>query len=145
MGKARRSSKSSKDNSSKKVTESSDVKTEKVLPTRVLSRGQRKRAKRRDSQIKKIEMVKEHLVTKSAVLESKGALQDITSLKQSILELNDQRALAPVGGVMSSRSRKRVAMAELGQFKAVHAHLSSQKNAFQAIQEHLRNTIAANK
>lgn len=107
-----------------------------------LSRGQRKRLKRRMSQIKKLDLVNEHLVKKSSLVEAKQAL-DISSLKSSILEMKKPSSFTSKNRVLTSRSRKHVNVSELGQFKAVHQHLLLQKNAFDAIQEHLRNTIVA--
>ncbi|RHY33537.1 hypothetical protein DYB32_002055 [Aphanomyces invadans] len=115
-----------------------------------LSRGQRKRQKRRDAFNKKMGMVERSILQKKkeAKKESDGMFGDLDDLQQSLFSetmssttATDAAPKAPTK--LTGKQKKRLAIHELGHLKAVHSHPSFQANPFAAIQMHLQNTVVA--
>lgn len=129
-----------------------------------LSRGQRKRLKRREAFMKKMGLV--NRVTQENAKESKkkeqGAFADLEDLQASLFQSDKEAAAiarsrhqstnqskkpaaAAVAAApkkqLSGKQRQKLAVRELGHLKAVHTHPSFQGNAFAAIQMHLQNTV----
>lgn len=128
-----------------------------------LSRGQRKRLKRREAFIKKMGLV--NRVTQEHAKESKkkeqGAFADLEDLQASLFQSDKEAAAIARSRHQSSnqskkpatttatapkkqlngKQRQKLAVRELGHLKAVHTHPSFQGNAFAAIQMHLQNTV----
>ncbi|CAK4083317.1 unnamed protein product [Aphanomyces euteiches] len=116
-----------------------------------LSRGQRKRQKRREAFLKKMGMVQRTVLQKEkeAKKASSGTFGDLEELQQSLFS----ETVAPSTGStaepkatskLTGKQKKRLAMHELGHLKAVHTHPAFQANPFAAIQMHLQNTVVAN-
>jgi len=119
-----------------------------------LSRGQRKRLKRRSAFMKKMGLVRR--VTQEKQQASKqqvdGAFADIAELQASLFQADKDAAAklhqasnkATDGNKkrrMSGKQRQKLAVRELGQLRAVQTHPSFQGDPFAAIQLHLQNTV----
>ncbi|OQS07439.1 hypothetical protein THRCLA_00539 [Thraustotheca clavata] len=114
-----------------------------------LSRGQRKRQKRRDAFLKKMGMVQRAVEEKEK--ESKkskdGMFGDLEELQKSLfstqVEAISTSKTENIKSVsqMTGKQKKRLAMQELGHLKAVQTHPAFQSNPFAAIQMHLQNTV----
>ncbi|KAG7386282.1 hypothetical protein PHYPSEUDO_000496 [Phytophthora pseudosyringae] len=114
-----------------------------------LSRGQRKRLKRRAAFMRKMGLVSrvaQEQQSKAKAAES-GVFADLEELQSSLFQAdNDTKAKAkgePRGRkkALSGRQRQKLAVRELGQLKAVQTHSSFQSDPFAAIQAHLQNTV----
>ncbi|GAB9473710.1 Cystathionine gamma-synthase [Globisporangium polare] len=113
-----------------------------------LSRGQRKRMKRRTAFMKKMGLVQR--VTQEKAKEQKqqeqGMFADLAELQASLFQ-SDKDAKKSSASVplqkkkMSGKQRQKLAVRELVHLKAVHSHSSFQGNPFAAIQMHLQNTV----
>lgn len=120
-----------------------------------LSRGQRKRLKRRSAFMKKMGLVRRVAGEKAAAAKTQrdGAFADIAELQASLFQADQaaevQASNAPaVGGSatskkrrLSGKQRQKLAVRELGQLRAVQTHPSFQGDPFAAIQLHLQNTV----
>lgn len=120
-----------------------------------LSRGQRKRMKRRTAFMKKMGLVQR--VTQEKAKEEKkqeqGVFADLEELQASLFVSDKDAAKSKKGASasaaavplqkkkMSGKQRQKLAVRELVQLKAVHSHSSFQGNPFAAIQMHLQNTV----
>lgn len=116
-----------------------------------LSRGQRKRMKRRTAFMKKMGLVQR--VTQEKAKEQKqqeqGVFADLAELQASLFQSDKdaKKSSAGAAGVplqkkkMSGKQRQKLAVRELVHLKAVHSHSSFQGNPFAAIQMHLQNTV----
>ncbi|KAF1323958.1 Cystathionine gamma-synthase, partial [Globisporangium splendens] len=122
-----------------------------------LSRGQRKRMKRRAAFMKKMGLVQR--VTQEKAKEVKkaeqGVFADLEELQASLFMSDKDAAKAKKTAVttatataasvqkkkMSGKQRQKLAVRELVHLKAVHSHSSFQGNPFAAIQMHLQNTV----
>ncbi|KAF0699058.1 Aste57867_10331 [Aphanomyces stellatus] len=132
-----------------------------------LSRGQRKRMKRRDTFLKKMGMVQRTVSQKQKDAQKQkdeqkqnakkkiygmfGSLEDLQESLFSETAAPAQAAAAAVAATepvkagpvkqLTGKQKKRLAMHELGHLKAVHTHPAFQANPFAAIQMHLQNTV----
>ncbi|TYZ61676.1 hypothetical protein PybrP1_000692 [[Pythium] brassicae (nom. inval.)] len=117
-----------------------------------LSRGQRKRMKRRTAFLKKMGLVQRVTQEKAAAHKhaEQGVFADLAELQASLFAPADGAAKPRKGAAaaaslqkkkMSGKQRQKLAVRELVHLKAVHAHASFQGNPFAAIQRHLQNTV----
>lgn len=122
-----------------------------------LSRGQRKRLKRRSAFMKKMGLVRRVAQEKeqSSKQQVDGAFADIAELQASLFQsdkeaaaklhqASNKAASAADGGKkrrLSGKQRQKLAVRELGQLRAVQTHPSFQGDPFAAIQLHLQNTV----
>lgn len=119
-----------------------------------LSRGQRKRLKRRSAFMKKMGLVRRVAQEKQQASKQQvdGAFADIAELQASLFQADKDAAAklhqasnkAADGGKkrrMSGKQRQKLAVRELGQLRAVQTHPSFQGDPFAAIQLHLQNTV----
>ena len=118
-----------------------------------LSRGQRKRMKRRTAFMKKMGLVNRVVQEKAKETKKQqhGAFADLEELQKSLFVANSAAtAVATTTGDaaktgpkknMSGKQRQKLAVRELGHLKAVHTHPSFQGDPFAAIQMHLKNTV----
>ncbi|KAK1930770.1 putative ribosome biogenesis protein slx9-like [Phytophthora citrophthora] len=112
-----------------------------------LSRGQRKRLKRRAAFMRKMGLVSR--VAKEQATEAKtaesGVFADLEELQSSLFQTeNNQKPVEKKTGkkkALSGRQRQKLAVRELGQLKAVQTHSSFKNDPFAAIQAHLQNTV----
>ncbi|KDO31217.1 hypothetical protein SPRG_03835 [Saprolegnia parasitica CBS 223.65] len=116
-----------------------------------LSRGQRKRQKRRDAFLKKMGMVQRTVAEKekAAKKETDGMFGDLEELQKSLFSeapaaVKVVEAAPKTVSQMTGKQKKRMAMQELGHLKAVQTHPAFQSNPFAAIQMHLQNTVVHN-
>ncbi|KAF4319267.1 hypothetical protein G195_006617 [Phytophthora kernoviae 00238/432] len=113
-----------------------------------LSRGQRKRLKRRAAFMRKMGMVSR--VAQEQMDEQKtkenGMFADLEALQNSLFEAdtaNSDNKGTKHGKkkALSGKQRQKLAVRELGQLKAVQTHQSFKSDPFAAIQAHLQNTV----
>ncbi|KAG6966192.1 hypothetical protein JG688_00006876 [Phytophthora aleatoria] len=109
-----------------------------------LSRGQRKRLKRRAAFMRKMGIVSR--VTqeqqKQAETAENGVFAGLDELESSLFQADDKKkAKAGKKKPLSGRQRQKLAVRELGQLKAVQTHASFKNDPFAAIQAHLQNTV----
>jgi hypothetical protein len=128
-----------------------------------LSRGQRKRMKRRGAFLRKMGLVQRVVAEKESAKkkQEQGAFAEIQEL-QDALFLSDKELAARAASKisqstnvtakstaaaslkpkkLSGKQRQKLAVRELGQLKAVHTHPQFQTDPFAAIQLHLQNTV----
>ncbi|EEY70505.1 uncharacterized protein PITG_05921 [Phytophthora infestans T30-4] len=109
-----------------------------------LSRGQRKRLKRRAAFMRKMGIVSR--VTqeqqKQAETAENGVFAGLDELESSLFQA-DEKKKTKTGKKkpLSGRQRQKLAVRELGQLKAVQTHASFKNDPFAAIQAHLQNTV----
>ncbi|ETM56704.1 hypothetical protein PPTG_00339 [Phytophthora nicotianae INRA-310] len=109
-----------------------------------LSRGQRKRLKRRAAFMRKMGIVSR--VTqeqeKQAKTAENGVFAGLDDLENSLFQ-EDEKKKTKAGKKkpLSGRQRQKLAVRELGQLKAVQTHSSFKNDPFAAIQAHLQNTV----
>ncbi|KAE9337162.1 hypothetical protein PF008_g12672 [Phytophthora fragariae] len=125
-----------------------------------LSRGQRKRLKRRAAFMRKMGMVakvmqeqqQEAKVMQEQQQEAKksesGVFADLEELQSSLFQADDDQSNKTTKKkaqtkkkALSGRQRQKLAVRELGQLKAVQTHSSFKSDPFAAIQAHLQNTV----
>lgn len=120
-----------------------------------LSRGQRKRMKRRTAFMKKMGLVQRvaQEKAKEQKQQEQGVFADLEELQASLFVSDKDAAAASKKTAssasapalqkkkMSGKQRQKLAVRELVHLKAVHAHSSFQGNPFAAIQMHLQNTV----
>ncbi|GMF45143.1 unnamed protein product [Phytophthora fragariaefolia] len=110
-----------------------------------LSRGQRKRLKRRAAFLRKMGLVAKAQQDQQAQAQQResGAFAGLEALQSSLLLQEDapQQGRAPKRKALSGRQRQKLAVRELGQLKAVQTHAGFQSDPFAAIQAHLQNTV----
>ncbi|KAG7396069.1 hypothetical protein PHYBOEH_002815 [Phytophthora boehmeriae] len=112
-----------------------------------LSRGQRKRLKRRAAFMRKMGMVQrvaqEHKDEQKT--KENGMFAGLEALQNSLFEADaaksDKEAKHGKKKALSGRQRQKLAVRELGQLKAVQTHQSFKSDPFAAIQAHLQNTV----
>ncbi|RLN68567.1 hypothetical protein BBJ29_005528 [Phytophthora kernoviae] len=113
-----------------------------------LSRGQRKRLKRRAAFMRKMGMVSR--VAQEQMDEQKtkenGMFADLEALQNSLFEADTAKSdnKGTKHGkkkALSGKQRQKLAVRELGQLKAVQTHQSFKSDPFAAIQAHLQNTV----
>ncbi|KAG3136649.1 hypothetical protein PI124_g18409 [Phytophthora idaei] len=109
-----------------------------------LSRGQRKRLKRRAAFMRKMGIVSR--VTqeqqKQAETAENGVFAGLDELESSLFQADDKKkAKAGKKKPLSGCQRQKLAVRELGQLKAVQTHASFKNDPFAAIQAHLQNTV----
>lgn len=114
-----------------------------------LSRGQRKRLKRRAAFMRKMGMVAkvaQEQQTQAKKSES-GVFADLEELQSSLFQEDDDQKKKTKNKAqtkkkaLSGRQRQKLAVRELGQLKAVQTHSSFKSDPFAAIQAHLQNTV----
>jgi hypothetical protein len=114
-----------------------------------LSRGQRKRMKRRNAFMKKMGLVNRVVQEKKKEekIKENGMFADLEELQKSLFaaeknQIKEENNL-PTGPKknLTGKQRQKLAIRELSQLKAVHTHPSFQGNPFAAIQMHLQNTV----
>ncbi|RLN87138.1 hypothetical protein BBJ28_00011148 [Nothophytophthora sp. Chile5] len=119
-----------------------------------LSRGQRKRLKRRSAFMRKMGLVSRVAEEKAAAAkkQEQGVFADLEELQQSLFEADADKTANKKGSntiaakkgkkkSLSGRQRQKLAVRELAQLKAVQTHSSFQGDPFAAIQKHLQNTV----
>jgi hypothetical protein len=127
-----------------------DVEEETGASMSALSRGQRKRQKRRDAFLKKMGMVQRSTLQREKENKKEkiaGMFGDLEDLQKSLFaiqasskaqEKTDQTKSV---SQMTGKQKKRLIMHELVHLKAVHTHPAFKANPFAAIQMHLQNTV----
>ncbi|KAJ0399006.1 hypothetical protein P43SY_008326 [Pythium insidiosum] len=129
-----------------------------------LSRGQRKRMKRRSAFMRKMGLVNRVVLEKEKQKkkQEQGVFADIKELQDSLFLSDRDLAAAAAGKIsqssnsaapsksatagakpkkLSGKQRQKLAVRELGQLKAVHTHPQFQNDPFAAIQMHLQSTV----
>uniref|UniRef100_A0AAV1URY4 Ribosome biogenesis protein SLX9 n=1 Tax=Peronospora matthiolae TaxID=2874970 RepID=A0AAV1URY4_9STRA len=118
-----------------------------------LSRGQRKRLKRRAAFMRKMGMVSRVAQEQQRETETQthGAFADLDELQTSLFQAEEDTERKKKGKgladrkstkkALSGRQRQKLAVRELGQLKAVQTHSGFQTDPFAAIQVHLLNTV----
>ncbi|RLN49060.1 hypothetical protein BBJ28_00011467 [Nothophytophthora sp. Chile5] len=119
-----------------------------------LSRGQRKRLKRRSAFMRKMGLVSRVAEEKAAAAkkQEQGVFADLEELQQSLFDADADKPSSKKGSntlaakkgkkkSLSGRQRQKLAVRELAQLKAVQTHSSFQGDPFAAIQKHLQNTV----
>ncbi|GMF11763.1 unnamed protein product [Phytophthora lilii] len=112
-----------------------------------LSRGQRKRLKRRAAFMRKMGLVSrvQQDAASSAKTKESGVFADLEELQSSLFQADEQKPTGKKAAgkkkPLSGRQRQKLAVRELGQLKAVQTHSSFKSDPFAAIQAHLQNTV----
>ncbi|TMW55669.1 hypothetical protein Poli38472_010551 [Pythium oligandrum] len=125
-----------------------------------LSRGQRKRMKRRNAFMRKMGLVNRVVQEKEKQQRkaTNGVFADIQELQNALFVSDKELAKASAGRVsqatntqqhagqqkakkLSGKQRQKIGVREVGQLKAVHTHPSFKTDPFAAIQMHLQNTV----
>uniref|UniRef100_M4C6M0 Ribosome biogenesis protein SLX9 n=1 Tax=Hyaloperonospora arabidopsidis (strain Emoy2) TaxID=559515 RepID=M4C6M0_HYAAE len=117
-----------------------------------LSRGQRKRLKRRAAFMHKMGMVSRvaQEQQKETETQTHGVFADLDELQTSLFQAEEDTEKKKGKGLadrkskkkaLSGRQRQKLAVRELGQLKAVQTHSGFQTDPFAAIQVHLLNTV----
>ncbi|KAE9010577.1 hypothetical protein PF010_g534 [Phytophthora fragariae] len=115
-----------------------------------LSRGQRKRLKRRAAFMRKMGMVAKVMQEQQqeAKKSESGVFADLEELQSSLFQADDDQSNKTTKKkaqtkkkALSGRQRQKLAVRELGQLKAVQTHSSFKSDPFAAIQAHLQNTV----
>ncbi|OWZ18380.1 hypothetical protein PHMEG_0007540 [Phytophthora megakarya] len=109
-----------------------------------LSRGQRKRLKRRAAFMRKMGMVSRVAQDKESTAKTaeSGVFTDLEELQHSLSQTDDKKSSTKgKKKTLSGRQRQKLAVRELGQLKAVQTHASFKNDPFAAIQAHLLNTV----
>ncbi|CAI5731542.1 unnamed protein product [Hyaloperonospora brassicae] len=123
-----------------------------------LSRGQRKRLKRRTAFLRKMGLASRVALEQQRQTETErhGVFADLDGLQMSLMQAeedmkkkkkkkmegkgqSDRKTKKPKK--LSGRQRQKLAVRELGQLKAVQTHAGFQQDPFAAIQVHLQNTV----
>mmetsp|Transcript_43257 Transcript_43257/g.74681 ORF Transcript_43257/g.74681 Transcript_43257/m.74681 type:complete len:229 (+) Transcript_43257:44-730(+) len=109
-----------------------------------LSRGQRKRAARRERFLKKMNLVNQaksvEELSKQGVLGSLGSIKDVLLNSDIIASSKTNAAKAPQK-VVHNKAKKTVAAQEVQHLSLVLKHPQFMKDPIAAIQEHLRNSL----
>ncbi|DAZ97122.1 TPA: hypothetical protein N0F65_010445 [Lagenidium giganteum] len=120
-----------------------------------LSRGQRKRLKKRNAFMRKMGLVNRVVQEKASETKKKeqGAFAGLAELQASLFvsdkaaaskltqSTNRENAKPTQKKALNGKQRQKLAVRELGHLKAVHTHPSFQGDPFAAIQMHLQNTV----
>ncbi|CAH0521171.1 unnamed protein product [Peronospora belbahrii] len=113
-----------------------------------LSRGQRKRLKRRAAFMRKMGMVSRVTEEQQSLAKSQasGVFADLEDLQSSLCQAAEENTKSKSlvnkkKKALSGRQRQKLAVRELGQLKAVQTHSSFKSDPFAAIQNHLQNTV----
>lgn len=123
-----------------------------------LSRGQRKRQKRKERFVSK-----QNLVLQEQELEAKSKAKDeiLTSFSESLLSSmsvistnsktnaaatiinmkKEMKQKRKIGSTKTQKGRQRLLLSELGHLQAVNAHPSFMTNPLQTLRQHLTNTL----
>ena len=116
--------------------------------TTALSRGQRKRQAKRDQYLRK-----ETMILKSLKLhkeeEQKKRIDGLDALKEALMETAkasldkaETREEKRQPSITSNKAKQQILASELNHMSLVLQHPSFQQNPFEAMQAHLRNTLA---
>lgn len=117
----------------------------------LLSRGQRKRLAKREQYLKREQMVMSSLKLKHAE-DQKSRIDGLDAIKNALVETikHGVTRTETKAGVLdepehtkTNNSKKNIARKEINQLNLVLQHPSFQTNPFATIQEHLKNTFAA--
>ncbi|KAG6584598.1 cystathionine gamma-synthase [Phytophthora cinnamomi] len=114
-----------------------------------LSRGQRKRLKRRAAFMRKMGLVAKAAQEQQAQQskDESGVFADLEELQSSLFQADDAHRTQQKAKdskrkkALSGRQRQKLAVRELGQLKAVQTHSGFKSDPFAAIQAHLQNTV----
>ncbi|CAH0492687.1 unnamed protein product [Peronospora farinosa] len=113
-----------------------------------LSRGQRKRLKRRAAFMRKMGMVSRVTQEQQNLVKTQtsGVFAGLEELQSSLFEAVDDKKKSKSlrnrkKKALSGRQRQKLAVRELGQLKAVQTHKGFKSDPFAAIQAHLQNTV----
>ena len=109
-----------------------------------LSRGQRKREKRKAAFLKKMAFGHEALKLQSMEEKKKG-IGGLGTLSSVLPTASDTPVQASTKQVVlkTNKSKTRIAASEIKLLQQVHEHPAFQANPFAALQEHLTNTMAS--
>ena len=134
-----------------------DKASERQSPTTVaadtssLSRGQRKRQAKREQYLKKEKMILSSLQLKKED-EQKKRIDGLDALKEALMETaakssagtdkSTESKTKPAPTVTSNKAKQQILSSELNHMSLVLQHPSFQSNPFEALQEHLRNSLA---
>jgi hypothetical protein len=128
-----------------------DDKDEANNTSQSLSRGQRKRQAKRDQYLKKEKMILSTLMLKKQD-EQKKRIDGLDAIREALLDTtkNTETKEEPVAEEHnptygSNRSRKGLMSNEIERMGLVMEHPAFKQNPFEAIQEHLKNTLAQQK
>jgi hypothetical protein len=115
-----------------------------------LSRGQRKRQAKKDQYLKKENMILSTLMLQKQD-EQKRRIDGLDAIREALLDTtkNSETKEEPVEEhnptYGTNRSRKGLMNSEIERMGLVMEHPAFKKNPFEAIQEHLKNTLAGQK
>lgn len=145
------SSKKNKKDTDKTSTTTTDITEGKEAP--ILSRGQRKRLAKRDQYLKREKMVMSSLRLQRLDQE-KGKIDGLEAIREALGEAESSSptkamiaaAKEPTQNeriiISSNQSKKKLAATEITHMNLVLQHPSFKSNPFDAIQQHLRNSLA---
>jgi hypothetical protein len=110
-----------------------------------LSRGQRKREKRKAAFLKKVAFGHEAMKLQNAEQKKSGVdgLGSLTSCLPSLEEASSNNQKLKNAGIKTNKSKTRIAASEIKLLHLVHEHPAFQANPFAAMQEHLQNTMTS--
>lgn len=116
-----------------------------------LSRGQRKRQAKREQYLKKEKMIMSSLQLKEED-EQKKRIDGLDALKEALMETAAKSSAGtdassatktkPASTITSNKAKQQILSSELNHMSLVLQHPSFQSNPFEALQEHLRNSLA---
>lgn len=116
-----------------------------------LSRGQRKRQAKREQYLKKEKMIMSSLQLKEED-EQKKRIDGLDALKEALMETaakssagtdaSSETKTKPASTITSNKAKQQILSSELNHMSLVLQHPSFQSNPFEALQEHLRNSLA---
>ncbi len=121
-----------------------------VPKTQQLSRGQRKRQAKREQFLKKEKMILASLMLQRQE-EQKKRIDGLDAIKQALMDTtakktNDQDsdflAEKPVQHIATNKAKRKLVAKEIEHVNLILQHPAFQKDPFETMQEHLRNTLA---
>jgi Ribosome biogenesis protein SLX9 len=112
-----------------------------------LSRGQKRRQAKRDQYLKREQMILSSLKLKKEE-DQKKRIDGMDALKEALLEAvrdkkEEKQTKVPAAQYTTNKAKRSLVASELHHMGLVLQHPDFQKNPFEAIQEHLRNTLIA--
>jgi hypothetical protein len=139
------SSATASEQAAKEALREGGLTTEQLTGSERLSRGQRKREKRKAAFLKKVAFGHEALKLHNEEQKKQGVdgLGSLTSCLPSLEEAKSNNQKIKNAGIKTNKSKTRVAASEIKLLHQVHEHPAFQADPFAALQEHLQNTMSS--
>lgn len=140
----------SKDEGTNQTTKNSVSQGKPPQEETALSRGQRKRLAKREQYLKKEKMIMSTLKLHKQE-EQKKRIDGLDALKEALMDTmkgdnksteKEEEEEKPTVAIKSNKAKQKVVASELNRMGLVLQHPAFQSNPFEAMQEHLRNTLA---